>query len=332
MATTVDNAFDQFLTDTVRIASNRSEIAKSSKENLVREIIKFPSDGLFPVLYPGMESIDYGSFSRKTKIRPLDDIDIMIVLHAQGNSRTTYNNSFQITVPDTATQQLPLCNPGTYTLNSTKVLNRFKAYLSKVPDYKNADIKKNGEAATLTLDSYEWTFDLVPCFQTTPDYTGKTFFLIPDGAGNWKATDPRIDKERTQKVNNAQKVSVLDMVRLMKYWTRRPTMPTINSYFLENLILDYYGYTSKGTQWVDRELADIFAYIYNNIEKGLTDPKGFQGDINNLTDDERQKVKERARVDYHKAKEAIDFETEDKMKESVGKWGEIFGDKFPIFG
>jgi len=331
MATSVNNAFDIFLKDTVRIAKDRSDVAKTSKNNLVNQIEKFPDDGKFLTLHPDI-SIDYGSFSRKTKIRPLDDIDIMIVLHAEGNWRDWHGDHYKISVQQLANKQLDLCNEGTNILNSIKVINKFKEYLSNVPDYKKADIKRNQEAATLDLNSYEWTFDIVPCFITSPDAAGNTFYLIPDGKGNWKPTDPRIDKQRTQDINAAQTVSVLDMIRLIKYWTKRATMPTMKSYYLENMILDYYGYADKSKQWLDRELPNLFAYIYHNVEHALQDPKGYQGDINHLTADERAKVKEKARVDYNKANEAIEFEKANKIKESIEKWREIFGDEFPNYG
>jgi len=330
MAKTVNAAFDYFLREKVRIDKDRSDVAKSSKSNLIEEIKKFPNDGKFPQLHPDI-SIDYGSFSRKTKIRPLDDIDLMIILDGQGSTWDEVGDHLVIRVNNNASQLLDLCHDFTNELNSIKVVNKFVAYLSGLTNYKKADVKRNMEAATLNLISYEWIYDIVPCFITKEDGLGKQFYVIPDGKGNWKATDPRIDKIRTQQVHNAQKVSVLDMVRLMKYWTKRPTMPTMKSYFLENLILDYYGANNDSVQWVDRELPSLFQYIYHNVMKALNDPKGYQGDINHLTDEERQKIKDRASADYYKSLEAIQFEIDNDMSRAIGKWREIFGDEFPMY-
>lgn len=330
MAVNVNEAFNQFLRDCVRIDSTRSDVAKKSKNTLITEIQKFPEDGKFLTLHPNL-SIDYGSFSRKTKIRPLDDIDLMIMLHAQGNWRTTYSDRIEISVPATANKQLLLCNDGTNTLNSIKVINKFKEYLSKVSFYDKAEIKRNQEAVTLNLKSYEWVYDIVPCFITAPLLDGTTFYLIPDGQGNWKATDPRIDKKRTIDINASQDVSVLDVIRIMKYWTKRPTMPTMKSYFLENLILNYYSSGVTSSQFIYVEIPKILAYIYNNVHKILNDPKGFQGDLNHLTYDERNSIQEKAKTDYHKAHQAIQFHMDGKMRESIEKWGEIFGSDFPTY-
>lgn len=332
MAITVNNAFDTFMKDSVRLDSGRNNIAKSSKNNLIIEIEKFPNDGKFLDFYPEYTKIDYGSFSRKTKIRPLDDIDLLVVLHAKGNWREPISEGFRIRARPEASKQIALCNPGTDVLNSIKVINKFKEYLTAVPSYKKADIKRNQEAVTLELSSYEWVYDIVPCFETSPDNFGKTFFLIPDGSGNWKPTDPRIDKNRTTTINGKQQVSVLDMIRLMKYWTKRRAAATMGSYFLECMILQYYdSLTVNSSTYIDVELPNLFAYVYHQIHKSLNDPKGFQGDLNNLSWDERNSIQERAKLDCNRSLQAREFETNGKQKESIEKWGEIFGSKFPTY-
>lgn len=332
MATTVSNAFDTFMKDIVRLDTDRNNLAKRSKNNLVSELEKFPSDGLFLDFHPDYMNIEYGSYSRKTKIKPLDDIDLMIVLNAKGSWREEIDGGYRIRVQPDANKLLALCNPGTDVLNSIKVINKFKEYLAKVSSYKKADIKRNQEAVTLELNSYEWVFDIVPCFQTSPDWSSKIFFLIPDGKGNWKPTDPRIDKNRTTDINGKHQVSVLDMIRIMKYWTKRRTAATMGSYFLECMILNYYDSVwANSSKYIDIELPNLFAYIYHQIYNSLNDPKGFQGDLNNLTWSERNSIQERAKLDYNRSIDACDLKTNGKHKESIETWCEIFGLEFPTY-
>jgi hypothetical protein len=331
MSTTVTQAFDLFLRDFVRLDKTRSDVAKTSKNNLTTEIQKFPEDGMFLTLHPNDTFIDYGSFSRKTKIRPLDDIDLMVVLHAEGGSRNEYADYFEITVPPAAVKQLKLCHDGTTLLNSIKVINKFKEYLSKVALYEKAEIKRNMEAVTLKLKSYEWVYDIVPCFITHPLPNGTTFYLIPDGKGNWKGTDPRVDNKRTIAVDSGQTISVVDVIRLMKYWTKRPTMPTMKSYFLETMILNYYGPGLTSSASFDVEILNVLSYIYQKVQQDLNDPKGFQGNINHLTVEERTSIQEKTKTDYLIASAAKDFRVAGKMKEAIEKWRQIFGDEFPTY-
>jgi len=329
MATTVNAAFTEFMTDYVRLDNGRNEVAKKSKTNLIEQVNKFPNDGKFPRYYDTV-SIEYGSYSRRTKIRPLDDIDMMFILHAEGgqlNSR--FDGSFDITLPPNVPSNLSgLCFDNSFILNSRKVINKFIEYLGNLTDYEKADIKRNQEAATLKLKSYEWVYDIVPSFITNKETLGE-YFMIPDGNGHWKKTDPRIDKERTININSKQKVSVLDIVRIMKYWTARPTMPTMSSYLLENIILNYYDTNESSTVYIDMELPNIFALIYNQIHQRINDPKGFQGDINTLNWNDRNSIQQRAELDYNRAVEARKFENEGNHKSSISKWSEIFGPNFP---
>lgn len=96
-------------------------------------------------------------------------------------------------------------------------------------------------------------------------------FLLPDGMGNRKFTDPRIDKERTARIHASQTISVLDVIALIKYWTKRHTVATMRSYYLECLILDYYESNASGAD-INGELRSLFAFMYYWVHQQLADP------------------------------------------------------------
>jgi hypothetical protein len=332
MPQTVNAAFAAFLADTVNLDPNRTDSARSSRDWLYDQISKFGTDTTFPKLW-NEYNISYGSFARKTKIRPLDDIDIMIGLHAQGAS---YNDSgiSPITLTVNPTSNLTaFCNDNSYTLNSIKVINKFIRKCESVPQYAKADLKRNGSAAVLNLQSYDWSFDIVPCFMTVVELNGRNYYLIPDGTGNWKKTDPRIDRARVKAVNSAHDGHVLNVLRIIKYWNRRPTMPSMSSYLLETMILDYYSArTNKSSQYVDLEIPNVLAYVATAIHYQVIDSKGIQGNINDLSLDDRNKISSRATSDKQKADQARSFETDGDHKASIQKWAEIFGSEFPTYG
>lgn len=332
MATTVIEAFNEFMKETVNLDIDINKTAKSSRDWLIGQISKFKEkDDVFPKLYKDI-NIYFGSYARKTKIRELDDIDIMIGLSGQGSNYTEYTDEIEINVSDDAKDLLKLCHDYTTKLNSKKVINKFVAACCDVPQYSSADIKRDHEAATLKLSSYPWNFDIVPCFLTTENHEGVSYYLIPDGNGHWKKTDPRLDKKRTSRINQEHDGNVLQVVRAMRYWNRRPTMPKMPSYLLETMILNYYdSKASVASKFVDVELPDVIAYIHNNIMNDVNDPKNIQGNINKLSYDEKTKIMNRANSDYYKAEDARQLERNKDMKGSINKWGEIFGDSFPKF-
>lgn len=334
MATTVNSAFNEFLKDTVNLDSDRTKKARSSRNWLVDQLKKLPTeDSTFPVLYDE-KNIFFGSFARKTKKRPLDDIDIMICLSAEGGSGdfTGKSDAIKITINNSDSRLSAFCNAGTSTLNSRKIINKFISSLDDIDQYQQAEINRQGEAATLKLKSYEWNFDIVPCFFTVEDNDGKTYYLIPDGNGNWKKTDPRIDRDRVSHINQDHDGNILNVIRIMKYWNKRKTMPSMGSYLIENIILRHYEKTySKASAYVDIEIPEILRYIRDSIYDDIDDPKGIQGNINHLSYDEKEKIWDRANLDQARADEARKFENENNHEASIKKWREIFGNEFPEY-
>ena len=60
------------------------------------------------------------------------------------------------------------------------------------------------------------------------------------------------------------------------------------------------------------------------------DPKQIQGDLNNMSFEDKKKISDRAYQDHVKAVQARKLENEKEMKQSI-KWREIFGDEFPKY-
>ena len=106
----------------------------------------------------------------------------------------------------------------------------------------------------------------------------------------------------------------------------------MSSYLIENMILNHYEYRTDANSYVDVNLPDIFLYIKNNIYNSVQDPKGIQGNINNLTYDEKTKIYNRADLDYQRSYDARRLETAGQHKESINRWREIFGSDFPTYG
>lgn len=330
MADTVKNAFDEFNRDFVNLEPERTKAARNSRDWLIeKQLTKMPEKiADFPRLYDG-KHIKFGSFARNTKIRPLDDIDLIFTFHAEGTTYTiiTYGQEYYLNVPDTATNLRNLCN-NNGTLNSIKLVNKIVSSLKEVEQYKSAETHKRQEAATLELSSYEWNFDILPAF-----YTDTGYYVIPDGKGNWKATDPRIDQKQASTINQKHGGAILQIIRTLKYWNRRASMPTISSYLFENMILNYFDSLSEIDKHLGINLRDFWKYLQTAIYSSVPDPKEFQGDLNVLSADEKSKISLKAKETYEKSLEAYKYEAEHKNhKMAINKWRDIFGNDFPTYG
>lgn len=332
MVITVNEAFDFFLTNYVNLDSNKTKSARNSRDWLLSQINSFPAKDInFPTLYLEKD-ISFGSFARRTKKRELDDIDMMMALSAEGGVYHEFSDRIELYVSDSSYKLKLLCFDNTNILNSRKVINKFISLLDKVSQYEKAEINRNQEVARLKLKTYAWIFDIVPCFFTSKDLFGRDYYLIPDGNGYWKKTDPRIDRQRVQEINQFHDGNVLNVIRLMKYWNRRPTMPSMSSYLLENMILNFYSAQStKASGYVDLEVPKVLHYIQTAIFCQVNDPKGIQGNINKLSPEEQDKISKIAYLDCVKSLEARNLEDKGEHKLSIAKWREIFGSDFPFY-
>lgn len=330
--TTVNAAFNWFLGNVVNLDPDETKIARASRDWLLDQIHAMPGNhDDFPLLYSEKDK-PYGSFARRTKIRDLDDIDVIVGVSAVYSTYVDSGSSATIYVPD-GTRLRDLCFDNSNILNSRKVINRFIKYLNEVPQYSKAELGRNGSAAVLNLSSYTWSFDIVPGFFTAPEWNGRTYYLIPDGNGQWMKTDPRIDQDRVTTINQQHNGNMLNVIRLMKYWNRRPTKPVARSYFFECLLLDYYAAkVTTASQYVDLEIPSVLSHIASAIYYAVQDPKGIQGDINHLSWEDRVKISNRATADAAKATDARSAETAGDHEKSIKLWGEIFGPAFPVYG
>lgn len=326
MATTVNNAFEEFMRDSVNLIPEKTSIARRSRDNLINNINGFSEDDDFFSIYSN-QNLKYGSFARKTKIRELDDIDLMICLSAEGvRTYAEYPDCIYMFGSD-ADRRNGLITSGTDYLNSTKIINRFIKKLSALSDYSKAELHKNQEAVTLQLKSYTWNFDIIPCF-----YTDREFYLIPDGAGNWKKTDPRIDSNRITEVNQKHNGKLLELIRLVKYWNNRKVTLKIGSYLLECMILEIYeNMPATNKWWIDLEFKDVLYRLSEAIKYDVNDPKGMQGNINNFDFYDRIKISNALCKAHEKAAEAANYERQGNQKKAIETWGDILGLEFPEY-
>lgn len=330
MPYSVNSCFDVFMRDFVNLNPERTTTARASRDWLVHKIEELSNRERIPPLYNGANHIFFGSFARNTKIRPLDDIDIMIMFDAQGCTTDDVTKitrkTYPIYVHNPHAKLLSDYCDGNI-LNSRKMIEAIKKELGNIPRYSKAEIHRNQEAVTLQLSSYEWNFDIVPCFYTT---TG--FYVIPDGKGSWKGTDPRIDQNRVTQANQRVNGTLLPAIRLMKYWKKEHWGDEVSSYLFENLMIDWanslYSFHMTYPQLVKSALDDLSSLIMRDYY----DPKGFQGSINDLDLYDRRRLAIMASQDASEASTAIQYEQNYMTEAAINTWIKIFGNEFPKYG
>lgn len=326
MAISVYSAFNDFLKDHVNLDPQVVDSARVSRDNLLENISEFSNNNFFK-LYPE-KNIFFGSFARKTKCRELDDIDIMICLHGENSKYSEVRwNDISISCGDS--DFLKECADNGY-INSTKILNRFKKRLEQVREYKRSEIHRNGEAVQLNLISKEWSFDIVPCFYTVPSYDGRSYYLIPDGKGAWKKTNPSFDRDNTTFVNQLLEGNLLELIRLCKKWNKVNNIQ-IPSYLLETMIITDWQYLNM-TLKIYELFYRVLLYLKDSIYNPIYDLKKIQGDINNLSYKDQFQISNRISFFIPIVEYALFCEKIKNFKEALEEWRKVFGEEFPIYG
>jgi len=103
---------------------------------------------------------------------------------------------------------------------------------------------------------------------------------------------------------------------------------------LETIIVDYFkkNDSPKLSPFVDIHIPEILHHLSSIVFSQVNDPKGIQGNINSLSMDEKIRISVRASLDYKRAKEAREKESDSNMEASIKKWAEIFGLDYPSYG
>lgn len=329
MPYSVSACFDKFRKEVVDLDPAQVSLARSSRDFVLSNITRLSSEGALPNVLAEY-CLNFGSFARRTKVRPLDDIDMMICYDGSCGVYDTIkkNELYHIRFTDYHPFFDDLRNDDGRTLNSRKVINQLIGALSGVEKYSKAEMHRRGEAATLQLSSYPWNFDIVPCF-----YTAQQFYLIPDGQGNWKNTDPRIDRKRVTICDQRHSGLLTPLIRFMKYWKELKWGDAVSSYMFEQMVLDSTESDPMplGINWKTR-VERVLHYLTDAIKAPVIDPKGIQGDLNDLDTETKKHLSEIANISWIASYTSFKKEREGDINDAIRLWRSVFGDKFPEYG
>jgi len=248
----VQAAFDKLLGTIGLSASQKSQ--GSTSHQYVRGLLdkKWQSDSSFPWLVEG----DFlsGSYARGTKIHPLNDIDVMVVLDGTGLTAFDKGQTLNAEVRGAGTAGSPV-NSYTYNqfghISSKMVLEKFHDALKET--YPNSEIKKHGQAVNVWLDSYQLGLDIVPCFHIMPRDGRRDFYYIPAGGDQhtWLSTNPKIDKEIVDAMDTFHDGKFKPVVRLLKHWNEVHNASRLESYHIETVAVYALGWEQKITDHAD---------------------------------------------------------------------------------
>lgn len=264
----------------IRLTKQEIQNVSSAKNNLIQTIKSKAKNGYLPY---SKDIFLTGSYKRGTKISPLDDVDIFYVIGLaekkdnHWHTITNYTFDFGEDFKDEDDN-----------VSSVRVLDLLKKEISKT--YTMSKVRRNGEVVNVYLTSYEIGFDIVPAWKITND----NYYLIPAGGGStkWKRSNPKIDEDILNDLNEKHNMLLKDTIRIVKYWFRKKKIKTPRSYHLESIAYYVFGKKKSATTSYVEELIYFYENInYNDYLKKCPDPTNLSGDLSsNLDEDDINKI------------------------------------------
>lgn len=333
-AKTVKTAFKYFRTHTVDLPSEITQKGRNSQTFLVQQIKKLAK--LYPD-FPKLKGnyIPFGSFSRNVKICPLNDIDLLILLDGASItiSSTLHRSStvYTVTLKDSQSPLAPFAD-AQGRVNSTKILNRVKTYLTHITYYQKAATNKRMQAVTFKLKSHPWKFDIVPAIPVYDHGNRISHYLIPDGHGNWIRTNPKIDAKNIATANKVQQGELLAVIRLLKYWNNRTHKPQLPSYYFETIVLQTFRHAAPIKSYSEA-LQYFFRHANGYLMSSCPDPKNLGGNLDNgISWETKDKISKAFRNAAQQISYAIMAESKSDPKLAIYWWRKVFGTEFPSYG
>ena len=244
-----------------------------------------------------------GSYGRRTKTKPLKDIDIFVVL---GRSERWRRKEHPRSVLDELEKSL-------------------------VAAYGRGQVERDRRCVTVWFEKRNQTqhedgkilsLDVVPAFAAGNHYE------IPDEAlGEWIATDPSIHADEATAKNRDLGGGWVPLVKMLKSWNRSNGKPIRPSFLVEVMALDlvdgpFTGYPGEARRF--------FAAAKDTMDRAWPDPAGLGPPVSDEMTAARcatacQKLRE-AEV---AAARAFRAEQQGDDGEALRTWKSIFGDFFP---
>jgi len=281
----VDDAFGK-LKSNLEITATEQKLASMRHINIrdyVREHWQLTDDFLT------------GSYRRDTKTKKLKDVDVFVVISAdgpQGGYRT----------------QAPI-----------EVLTALETLLRDRWNFAYRD----GMAIVIPYGSDDevMSIEVVPAFQRD----GGGYFIPDPAAGTWIATNPKRHHELSTAKNADCGEKYVPLVKMIKGINRELGEPVAPSFLLEVMAMELVK-TPFG-RYQD-EIVLFLATAADRIDEVWLDPAGLGGDVNTVMNPRQKRLAAEAlRHAQAIAERAVDLEDDGHERAAYDEWKKLFGDR-----
>lgn len=285
---TVSGAFEK-MTTALELTPNESNKASQQCEFLrasLREQLNVERDFIS------------GSYARSTAIRPLDDIDLFLVLGKQ-------HAPLQQASPD-------------------GVLRLVQRAIKRIYPTAELPIRQN-RSVHIAFAGTGIGYDVVPAFAEG------AYYLIPDrDSGRWIRSNPERHQVLSTAANEAANKKLKPLVKVAKHWNRRQPAKAVRSFHLEvmagGILRGFTGSYAEG-------LAHLFAGLASAVMGRCPEPAGLGADLDSdLSAAERRAAGAAFGAAAQQARQALELGAAGRTEEAHHVWRSLLGAEYPEAG
>ena len=285
---TVPQAFDQLIRGLELTEKEQQEASR--QQNVVRDNLR----GALTIIHDFLS----GSYRRRTAIRPLKDIDLVLVLDA------TRHRDLRSEPPQ-------------------KTLGLVRDALARA--YPNAAPPRlQSRSVNIEFRGTEIGYDVVPAFRH--DGGG---YLIPDvDRGSWIRSDPERHREACVAANEATGGMLNPLIKLAKAINARHHRP-LRSFHLE--VMAYSAFQGRPIDYPNG-LRHLLAHLADRVLRACPEPAGLGPNIDQgMTSEERGKICREIQQWMRHADQALDAARRGDVAAAHRSWSSLFGPLYPAF-
>lgn len=238
-----------------------------------------------------------GSYRRETKTKKLKDVDVFVVVSADGEQ-----GHFRDEVPANVLQAL-------LTILQAKWESAYIDGMAVVIPYGD--------------DDEVMSIEVVPAF----DREGGGYHIPDPQAGTWIDTNPKKHHEASTKKNGECDEKYVPLVKMIKAVNRELGEPVAPSFLLEVIAMNI---VSPPVGRYGDEIIAFLATAADRIHEPWPDPAGIGPDVNTqMSHSERENAAARLREAQDIAENAVDLQDDGQERAAVEEWRRIFGNRMP---
>lgn len=297
---TVTQAFDDFLR---RLELTEPEQDKASRQHTdLRARIRAQLGGV-------VHDFIVGSYARRTAIRPLNDIDLFLVLD-------------------------PKAHPDRHSKEPGHILDRVRSKLQSCYPAPGPQLRIQGRSVNIEFAGTGIGYDVIPAFSLTPGASNPVedmIYEIPDRDRKaWIRTNPARHRQRCIDANQRAGGMLNRLIKVAKHWNRHQRdgngHKPLRSFHLE--VMTYEAFQLKPSD-ERRGLRELFTFLKTRVALKCPDPAGLGPHVDaGMGPEERQQIQRKLQEAERMATDAVRHEDRGDHASACKCWRSLLGDQF----